>query len=188
MPQIPTINESISLTKKIGNFVSNIFLGETKEVIIQTAVKVDAMEKDVDEIKTNFLKLTDKVGGHGLDIHGLKIFTRYGFSLSPTAPNNLGLELLEKSQFSMQYPKLKQKIFDLMDAMNLRTLYDYEQGAIAALEQLKSDPDVDPIKDYLVNNPGDTFEVIFRIASWIIRDEYNAHKNPGSPVGTSEKY
>lgn len=189
MVNVETSNNYISLSKKIGNFVSNIILGETKEFIISTAVKVGGIEKDLDEVKLRLYriedrmdriddriyKLDDKISGQGLDIQGLKIHTQYGVSNSPTIPNDLGKELLEKSQFNLQYPKIKNKLFMLLDTMNLRTLYDYEKGAYKALERLENDPDIDPIKDYVVNHPEESLELIFKIASWRIRDDYKIH-------------
>lgn len=103
------------------------------------------------------------------------IFDMYGVHHSPMQPNDKGLELLEKSGFNKAYPQIKDKIFDYMDKMNLRTAYDYEAGASKALILLSNDPCMDSIKDYAVNNPDEKLELIFGIASWIIRDDYGKY-------------
>lgn len=66
-----------------------------------------------------------------------------------------------------------------MDTMGLRTLYDYEKGAVDALKKLQIDPDIDPLKNHAVSNPDHPLELIYMIASWVIRDDYEEYKNPG---------
>lgn len=73
-------------------------------------------------------------------------------------------------------PEIKQKIFDQMDKMNLRTPYDYEAGASKALVLLSNDPCMDSVKNYVVNNPQEKLELIYGIASWVIRDDYTTYK------------
>ncbi len=166
----------LSLVKKIGNFVSNILLGETKEIIVRTDEKVKLISKTVDSISIAVDTFRSSIATHGANIEALQIYTRYGVSHSPTVPNEKGKEILEKSGFKRQYPLLKPKIFTLMDTMNLRTLYDYENGAFETLAKLKNDPEMDIIKEYVVNNPSYPLDAIFKIASWIIRDDYDAYK------------
>jgi hypothetical protein len=96
----------------------------------------------------------------------------YGKHASPMQPNDMGSQLLQESGFNDAYPQLKAKIFEQMDKMNLRTPYDYEAGASRALILLSTDPDMDSIKNFAVNNPDKKLELIFGIASWVIRDDY----------------
>ena len=63
-----------------------------------------------------------------------------------------------------------------MDSYNLRTLYDYEKGSERALEQLKNSPSMDKIKNHSVNNPSEPLELVFKIASWVVRDDYDKYK------------
>lgn len=58
-----------------------------------------------------------------------------------------------------------------------RTLYDYEQIAQKVLEELKDSPLMDCLKDYSVNRPAESLELIFKVASWVIRDDY-AREHP----------
>lgn len=105
------------------------------------------------------------------------IFFCYGQTNSPIRPNTKGEKLLTNAGFYEQYPLFKNELFKAMDAMKLRTLYDYEKGAKRALRQLQDDPHFDPIKNYVVNHPNEPLALIFTVASWIIRDDYERYQN-----------
>jgi hypothetical protein len=111
---------------------------------------------------------------HGLGAN--PVFSNFGQANSPAIPNAKGTQLLKESNFLEQYPKFKPDLFVVMDAMGLRTLYDYERGAKRALRQMQDDPRFDPIKEYSVNHPDVSLSVIFAIAAWMIRDDYAKHK------------
>jgi hypothetical protein len=100
------------------------------------------------------------------------IFEQYGVHGSPMRPSDKGRKLLEDSGFNDVYPQIKDKIFEQMDKMKLRTAYDYEAGASRALLHLSNDPLIDRLKDYAVNHPEESLELIFGVASWVIRDDY----------------
>ena len=170
------MEHGISFFKKIGNFISNILLGETKEIIIRTDERVKIISSAVDGVQRTIDDFRTSIATHGANITALQIHTKYGINNSPTVPNENGTKLLKDSHFEEQYPKFKEKLFILMDTMNLRTPYDYENGAIDALKKLQSDSLFDPIKDYVVSNPDTSLELIFKVASWIIREEYQQHK------------
>lgn len=103
------------------------------------------------------------------------IFDQYGEHHSPMQPNDKGANLLEESGFMSVYSEIKEKVFEQMDKMELRTPYDYEAGASRALVLLSNDPLMDDLKNYVVNNPDVKLELIFGIASWIIRDDYTQY-------------
>lgn len=168
--------EKIEFVKKIGNFISNLLLGETKEIIVRTDERVKGLMETMKEVVKTIEDFRVSITTHKVNIEALQIHTKYGVNNSPTIPSQSGKELLEKSKFSQQYPNIKSKIFTLMDTMGLRTLYDYEVGAIKALEKLQNDPLIDPIKNYVVSNPNESLELIFKVASWVIRDDYNNYK------------
>jgi hypothetical protein len=110
---------------------------------------------------------------HSLDQKPL--FEQYGKHASPMQPNDKGAELLQDSQFYDMYAELQMQIFEQMDKMKLRTLYDYESGASRALFLLSNDPAMDQVKEYVVNHPDQQLELVFGIASWVIRDDYAKH-------------
>ena len=170
------MNDKLTVAQKIGGFVSTLLLGNTKEIIIRTDERVVGLMEAMKEVKKSVDDFRVSITDHGANINALKIHTKYGVSHSPTVPSEEGKKLLGKSKFDQQYPQLKTKIFTLMDTMSLRTLYDYEAGAVKALEGLQGDPLLDPIKDYVVSNPDEPLDLIFKVASWVIRDDYAAYK------------
>ena len=170
------MDKALTIAEKIGGWLSTILLGKTKEIIIRTDERVLGLMKSMEDVKKTVDDFRVSITTHGAHIEALKVHTKYGVTHSPTVPNEEGKKLLENSKFSQQYPNLKQKIFALMDTMPLRTLYDYEVGAIAALERLQNDPTIDPIKDYVVSNPNDSLDLVFKVASWVIRDDYDTYK------------
>ena len=104
------------------------------------------------------------------------LFEQYGQHASPMKPNARGSKLLKDSHFHGTYQELKSEIFARMDRMNLRTLYDYESGASRALFLLSNRPAMDQVKEYVVNHPDQQLELIFGIASWVIRDDYARYR------------
>ena len=76
------MEEKLTLTKKIGNFISNLLLGDTKETIIRTDEKVKGIGESVAEIKTEIKGLGRSLSAHGSDIQGLKVHTKYGITNS----------------------------------------------------------------------------------------------------------
>ena len=143
--------------------------GTLKTNVRNIKESVDKIESAVNDIRTS---MTD----HEASIAGLKAHTKYGVSNSPMQPNDEGSRLLEESRFNEQYPKLKDKLFELIDQQEPRTLYDYEVGAYEALKKLTDDPLVDPIKDYVVNHPNEPLELVFKVGSWVVRDDYAEYK------------
>jgi hypothetical protein len=137
---------------------------------LKTSVK--NIGTDLKEVKKDVKDLRDSIGSHSTEIVALKVHTKYGMSNSPLTPNEKGKKLLEDSKFNQQYPKLKSKIFKLMDKRSPRTLYDYESTALLALKELKDDPLIDPIKDFAVNNPQVPLDDVLLVGSWIVRDDY----------------
>ncbi len=171
------MNEKLSTIEKIGGWVSTLLLGKTKEIIVRTDERVQHLAKSMDEVKKCIDDFRTSIATHGANISALQIHTKYGVNDSPTLPNEKGKKLLQDSGFNGVYSNMKNQIFSLMDSSDVRTLYDYEKGAEKALEQLKNNPSMDSLKEYAVNHPDESLELIFKIASWIIRDDYAEHKN-----------
>ncbi len=177
------MSDKLSLLEKIGGRVSILLLGDTKEMIVRNDERVQNLIKTsegithtVDEIKKTLNDVRISMATHGSDIRALQIHTKYGVNNSPTLPNEEGKKLLRESGFETQYPKLKEHLFGLMDAMNLRTLYDYEVGAVDAMKKLQNNPLMDLLKDYAVSHPEEPLELIYKVASWVIRDDYQSYK------------
>lgn len=171
-------DESANFVKKVGNFISNLLLGQTKEVIVRTDQRVQSIEKSIEELKGIIQSLSGSVGSHETHIAVMKSQLKiYGIANSPMVPTDKGNKLLEESKFNQQYPLIRDRVFAYLEAKNTRTLYDFEIVAKQALENFQSDPAIDPIKDFVVNHPTDySLDLIFNVASWVIRDDYAREK------------
>lgn len=104
------------------------------------------------------------------------LYAAYGENHSPTLPNEKGSQLLDDSGFTNSYSALRQQIFALMDSKNPRTLYDYEVAAEKSLRELQNNPAMDSVKNYAVNHLEEPLDLIFKVASWKIRDDYEEYK------------
>ena len=172
--QILKIIMAIGIPSIIG---SCIYIGRKLQILDDLQKSINNLRKDISEIRNEIRKVWEKISDHGEDIQGLKTHTNYGYSNSPTVPNEKGKKLLEKTGFYKIYPELKDEIFGLMDSQNLRTLYDYEKGSEKVLQQLRNNPAIDPLKNYAVNHPDESLELIFKVASWVVRDDYEKYKS-----------
>lgn len=128
------------------------------------------------KIETKIENLSVTITTHTADIVGIKVKV-YGSANSPMRPNENGIKLLTDSGFFETYPLIKNNIFALMDAENTKTLYDSEKNAIKALKALSSKDEFGLMKNYSVNNPDENLDLIFMVASWVIRDDYAREKN-----------
>lgn len=171
------MNDKFSTIEKIGGWISTLLLGKTKEIIIRTDEKVQGLLTATSNIQKSIDDFRTSIATHGSDIKALQIHTRYGVNNSPTTPNANGEKLLTDAGFyKTVFPALEKEIFTLMDSEGLRTLYDYEKGAEKVLDRLKNNPAMDCLKEHAVNHPDESLELIFKIASWIIRDKYAEYK------------
>ena len=55
------MNEKISIVEKIGNFMSHILLGNTKESIIRTEEKVNFLQRSFDKLEQRFERLDSRL-------------------------------------------------------------------------------------------------------------------------------
>lgn len=171
------MNDKLSMVEKIGGWVSTILLGQTKDLIVRLDERVTGLMKATDELRKSTDSFRESIASHHSDIGALKVHTKYGVSNSPTVPSEQGEKLFEDSGFNKDvYPALEKEIFALMDSRGLRTLYDYEKGSEEVLAQLQNNPAMDCLKNHAINHPEEPLELIFKVASWVIRDKYAEYK------------
>jgi len=189
-PDIQTIQLNIELWQFFLGIATFIFGLGVAWAKLHLGIK--SLDKDVINLKDSFKYSSNKLTNALLsiktnekDIESLKIHTKYGKSNSPTVPNIKGQNLLKKSGFLKIYPDLKDKIFNTIKKNSPRTLYDVEQEAFLALYEFLKNPKLDPVKDYLVENPNLSLKTIFTIASWMIRDQYAKKYLPDKPKNKS---
>ncbi|MFH1078381.1 MAG: hypothetical protein V1745_03855 [Patescibacteria group bacterium] len=130
----------------------------------------ESIEKSLGPFRDEMRVFSDRICNHDQEIGELR--GKYGQSHSPMKPNEMGTRLLEDSSFNLLYPKVKDRIFKTLDGMGTRTEYDAEKNARVALKQFENDPVMDDVKEYVVNHPEEPLELIYMVASWVIREDY----------------
>jgi len=83
------MNEKLSTVERIGNLVSTLLLGKTKEIIVRTEERVNNLTSVVSELKGDIKDIKILITEHGQDIVGLKVHTKYGVSNSPAPPRSI---------------------------------------------------------------------------------------------------
>lgn len=153
-----------------------IYIGRKLQSLDDMGGNISDLKIEIAEIKVDCKNIWQIISRHGEDICSLKTKI-YGSPGSPMKPNENGKKLLEDSGFYKIYPELKDELFALMDSYQPRTLYDYEKIAEKVLSKFQNNPLMDPLKEYVVNNQNESLELIFRVAAWVIRDDYAEYKS-----------
>jgi len=135
---------------------------------------VGNIKDQLKDIKGEVKEMSNRIGGHDCQI--VELQAKYGVSKSPMTPNEKGDNLLEESGFKDAYKRIKVGIFDELDKNEIRTLYDAQKESEKILFEMKNDPVFDKLKNYSVNHPEEPLELIFAIASWVIRDDYSKER------------
>ena len=184
------MDQNLSKLTKIGNWIATLLLGNTRELIIRIDERLSGFIVEMTEFKVETKAELKEIGSvlnrarrtsrgthnnafitYG-SYRGIKANTMYQVRNSPTAPSEKGKKLLKDSGFDEIYPIIRQKIFKRMESKRLRTLYDYEKEAEFAIGSFRNEPIMDRVKDYVVNHEDEPLTLIFKIASWVVRDDY----------------
>lgn len=140
--------------------------------------RISKIENTISWIRNAIKDIKCRLDNHDAEIGNMKInICKYGKSDSPMKPNNEGDKLLKNSGFYANYDKIKKLVFPVLDSYKTRTLYDAEKNTLAVFDEFKDNPIFDDMKNYSVNHPDKPLELIFTIASWIIRDDYAKERN-----------
>lgn len=152
--------------------------GKLNSKVDNVSDNIDEINNKIEKINNKIEKIEDKLGDHGESIASINAtFGAYGIHGSPMKPSEEGEKILKESGFYELYPDIKNKIFGILDKMQTRTLYDIEINSRIALKDLIGNTLFDNMKNYVVNNPERPLELIFGIASWVIRDDYAKERN-----------
>lgn len=162
----------ISLIVGFGSIIwkGGILAGTITTKLDKTEKDIEKIEHSIEKLRGNLEKHNEKLATQDSEIRQLSV--RFGESHSPIKPNEEGQKILKESGFYDVYPKIQEDVFQILDSQNTRTLYDAEKNSFNALARLSDRPMFDQLKNYAVNKPEIPLELIFSIASWIIRDDY----------------
>lgn len=166
------MQEEIGIVKTIGNFVSNLLLGQTKEVIIRTDEKVGRIEKDVEKITENMGEVkgaTDSLHYAAKEMqdlierrakewspsHRLPQKPNLSYARSPITLNETGKKLLKKSGMDALVDSHINDLLPILESKNLPTAFDVQNSASSVIrDYLSANPkEEELVKDFLFNNP-----------------------------------
>jgi hypothetical protein len=135
------MTNNLERAKKIGNWISAILLGDTRELIARIDERTIRMEKDLDEMRPMVWKMYPKVEALWRD--------RGAPSNSPRQLNERGTAILEQSRIKHIVEEKRGQLLALVKATNPTNAYDAEQAVFKVMNDLQTHfPEVeDKLKD-----------------------------------------
>jgi len=171
------VEKKIDTIKKIGNILSNLLLGETKEIIIRTDEVVKRIDRDFDIVKKNVAEMLPKV-----DILWEKAIA---VSNSPKALNEEGHRIFNQSGIESIVLENKKMLLDAIKKENPEAAYQVEELADQAVGLLKENPDLLIRLKEGAYEAGVNVETVLFVGSIFLRDM--ALKELGFEVKDLEK-
>jgi t-SNARE complex subunit (syntaxin) len=174
--------------KKIGNFVSSLLLGETKEMIIRTdeTVKridkdIEGIDKDIEEIKKDVKQLSNRAFRLETATVELQVIIKsvggricQSLEVSPGSPLKLtsyGEEIAKRIDGYKFVEDNKNLLFSFIEAKKHNTNYDVQAAARKILDENLSNPIMNGLKSFAYTN-GMDIGIILNVVGIILRDEY----------------
>jgi len=159
------IDGTIEWTKKIGNFVSNLLLGETKEIILKSAVKIDEMEKDIGEIKPDLKDIRERFAGLEGKLSG---------SLGSASPIHLkpkGTTILEKSGLKKYIDDNKTDLLSKCQSKEqMITPYDIQTATFKFFDEMQFEKEFEDKLKTTAYEEGVSLDVVRRVGGIYFRD------------------
>lgn len=170
----------LSLLDRIGNVVSTLLLGETKERIVRIEERTLHLQKDMDEIKPKVNEMYPKV---------LEMFPKFmemypkvnvlwsqatSQHRSPLQPNEQGRYIMTKSRVNDLIDDRAKDLLKAIEDIKPTTAYDAQEAAKKVANTLKADPAlVRTLKDAAYQAGTDIDSMLF-VGSLHLRDLYLA--------------
>jgi len=126
----------MSLIERIGNFVSNILLGKTKELIVRTDERIQIISRTIsEELKPDVKDMREKFSGIETKVNALWA-DKYAPAHSPRQLNDRGNAILTGSGIKEIVDDKKSKLLTLIKAKNITNAYDAEQAVLTIMSEL----------------------------------------------------
>lgn len=128
--------EKFPSIKSIGDFVSNILLGSTKEIIVRTDERVQTLlktftekiEPDLKNVRERFAVVEDRVETIWQD--------KFAPAHSPRQLNEIGRKILDESGIKGILENKKDKLLEVVRSQNPNNPYDAEQAILLAVSEI----------------------------------------------------
>jgi len=129
------MNEEIKNLKKVGNWVSAILLGNTREIIARIDERTNLMLEDLKDMKPKVDDMFPKVDILWKD--------RIAPASSPRQLNERGQQILQKSGIKEIIDSKKEKLLEIVKKKNCKNAYDAEAVILSTVVDLPNHcPDV----------------------------------------------
>lgn len=134
-------DSKLEKVKKVGNWLSAILLGNTRELIARIDERTEHILKDLDDIRPKVSEMSPKVDILWKD--------KLAPSHSPRQLNDRGKSVLNDSGIKEIIDEKKERLVTLVKAKNSTTAYDAEQTILNVVKELQQHcPDIiDRLKD-----------------------------------------
>ena len=119
------MEEELNKIKKVGNWLSAILLGNTRELIARIDERTEIMKKDLENIKPKVDDMFPKVDILWKD--------RIAPATSPRELNPKGQEILEKSGIKQIIDDKKSELLELVKQKNPKNAYDAENAILLVM-------------------------------------------------------
>lgn len=151
------------MVKKIGNWLSAVLLGNTRELIARIDERTEHIQKDLDDIRPKVNDIYPKVDILWKD--------RVAPSHSPRQLNDQGNKILNESGIKEIIEEKKSYLFNLVKTKGSGNAYDAEQEVLSIVEKLPEHcPDViDRLKTGAFNT-GSSIDVVLLVGGIYFRN------------------
>ncbi len=129
------MNEKINKLKKVGNWLSAILLGNTRELIARIDERTEHILKDLDEIRPKVNDMSPKVDILWKD----KVAPAH----SPRRLNDYGITILNNSGIKEVIEEKRDILLNLVRKESVKNAYDAEQAILSVTNKIPEHcPDV----------------------------------------------
>lgn len=157
-------NDNIDKAKKVGNWLSAILLGNTRELIARIDERTEHMAKDLDDIRPRVWDMSPKVDTLWKD--------RTAPANSPRQLNDRGILILEQSGIKQIVDQKKEQLLTLVRATDPTNAYDAEQAIITVMNDLQMHcPDVTETLKTGAFNVGADIPTLLYVGSVYLRNQ-----------------
>jgi hypothetical protein len=130
------MENKISWIKKIGNLISNVLLGETKELIVRTDERVQNISRTMtEELRPDVKDMREKFSGIETKVSALWA-DKYAPSRSPRQLNDKGNAILANSGIKEILDAKKLELLKLIQTKNIKNAYDAEKIILATVAEM----------------------------------------------------
>jgi hypothetical protein len=153
------------ILKKIGNLISILLLGDSRDLIIRTDEAVKRIDRDFEEVKRDVKSIDRRVGRIEGHLGLAPIVSR-----SPLHLTEIGEKILKESGIKQFVEERKEELLKQLKEENYTSAYDVQEWCFKIFDQFSNQPEFqEPFKDYAFQT-GYSFDEIFEVGAIYFRD------------------